>query len=52
MSDLIDLAAARERRARMVRLLSDAVMLGMAGVDISDHLVVLAGMFPELRGVA
>jgi len=44
MGIVLDFAEARERRARMVRLLADALMLRIAGVDIADHLVVLAAM--------
>jgi hypothetical protein len=51
-ADVVDLAAARERRARMVRLFADAVLLKLGGVDITDHLSLLAEQFPELREVA
>jgi hypothetical protein len=54
MADIIDLAIARERRNAQVRLLSDAIMLGMNGVDITDHLEILASMelFEGFREVA
>ena len=52
MSDVLDFAAARERRDRMVRLFADAVLLRLSGADITDHLSLLAEQFPELREVA
>jgi len=41
---VLDLAEARERRAQAVRLLGDAILLRLAGIDIGDHLAVLASL--------
>jgi hypothetical protein len=41
---ILDLAVIRERRDQQVRCLTDAILLKLAGVDISDHLELLAGM--------
>jgi hypothetical protein len=52
MADVVDLAAARERRDRMVRVLADVVIMRLAGADVAGQYSLIAEQFPELRGVA